>query len=79
MKCRFKHPELGRCQQPPAEGGLCWYHAQARPRHDPYYHRKVVQGLLEPTNGYLEQVEIDALFAGRKRNDGRRLDHYVQT
>tara|TARA_R100000458_G_C8276957_1_gene252363 strand:- start:3760 stop:3927 length:168 start_codon:yes stop_codon:yes gene_type:complete len=44
---------------------------------DENYHKKIVLGLLEPTGNYLGQTEVDSMFAGRMRNDGRRLDKYI--
>lgn len=78
LPCDFTHPKHGRCQQPRCpESGLCWYHEQEKAHHDDYYHRKVILRLLQPTQDYLDEVEVDALFDGRRRNDGRRLDHYA--
>jgi len=45
--------------------------------HDTGYHRKIVEGLLEPSHDVLTSVEVDALFRGRCRNDGRRTDLYT--
>jgi len=79
MKCSFVHPEWGRCQQP-GKGIelLCTYHSQGRDRHDDYYHRKIVLGLLQPTEDYIDAVEMDTLFRGRARHDGRRLDAWTK-
>jgi len=44
---------------------------------DDYYHKKIATGLLQPTGGYLNVSETDTMFAGRPRNDGRRLDNYT--
>jgi len=46
-------------------------------RHDEYYHRKVVAGLISPSHDVLGKTEVDALFKGRTRNDGRRTDLYT--
>jgi hypothetical protein len=79
LPCDFKSILHGQCQQPRRLSGLCWYHEQPREIHDEFYHKKVILGLLQPTHEYLDQVEVDALFDGRRRNDGRRLDHYVES
>ncbi len=73
--------EWGRCQQESRRDGLCLYHYQSTVDedfvHDRFYHRKVVLGILEPSSEVLSSTEVDALFRGRPRNDGRRLDHYT--
>lgn len=73
--------EWGRCQQTARIDGHCYYHNQSIVdpvfRLDGFYHRKIVLGLLEPTAEVLTSTEIDTLFRGRPRNDGRRLDHYT--
>lgn len=43
---------------------------------DRNYHRKIVLGLLEPTDLYLTEDELRATLHGRSRGDGRRLDAY---
>lgn len=72
----------GRCQQKPhGPYSYCYFHyAQSRLPHqhlDEYYHEKIVKGLLTPTGEYLSFAEVDTMFAGRPRNDGRRLDKYT--
>lgn len=54
------------CPQRAGESGLC------------YYHEKQEKDLLQPVDTYLGQTEIDTLFGGRRRSDGRRLDHYTR-
>lgn len=78
--CEFLS-EWGRCGQRRFRDGWCSYHFNAMHidgfRHDPGYHRKIVEGLLEPSHDVLTSVEVDALFRGRCRNDGRRTDLYT--
>lgn len=74
-RCEFLSP-WGRCVQP-AVGELCHYHQEGPDRHDPYYHRKVVEGLVTPTLGWMGAGEERALLSGRRRGDGRRLDAWV--
>lgn len=79
MTCT-EQTQWGQCQQDPLSGGLCgfhWHKAEGRQRNDDYYERKVVLGLIEPTDHYLTQTEVEAMFAGRPKNDGRRLDEYT--
>lgn len=42
-----------------------------------FYHRKVLDGLLEPVDSYLSTAEISSMMIGRRHDDGRRLDAYV--
>jgi hypothetical protein len=74
--------EWGRCQQPNYTRGKCRYHLKAGRsstfRFDRFYHRKIVLGLLDPTEEYVTQVEESAMFRGRARNDGRRLDAWTR-
>jgi len=72
----------GRCRQTSKyDGQWCSYHYFALEvddfRHDPYYHRKIVLGLIQASHDILSETEIDALFRGRTRNDGRRTDLYT--
>lgn len=72
----------GRCVQPKHGAyNYCYYHLAQSVRdynnNDDYYHKKIATGLLSPTGHYLSSSEIDAMFAGRPRNDGRRLDKYT--
>lgn len=70
--------EWGRCQQPTREGAeLCSFHSRLPKNPDRRYHEKVVRGLLQPSWDVLSDVEANALFHGRFRGDGRRLDAYV--
>ncbi|HEX7099333.1 MAG TPA: hypothetical protein VF377_08820 [Acidimicrobiia bacterium] len=55
-----------KCPQPPTATGLC------------HYHQKLKAGLLQEAAEYLSDTEIDTLFGGRRRSDGRRLDHYTR-
>lgn len=73
--------EWGPCRQPQHDGGWCRYHqaAENNPRFtvDRYYHRKVALGMVEHTSEYISQTELDALFGGRPRLDGRRIDQWT--
>ncbi|MEM9605857.1 MAG: hypothetical protein AAGA99_00435 [Actinomycetota bacterium] len=81
-QCQFI-TKWGRCCQP-ASGmmvaglNLCRYHLnriQDDWPHDEYYHRKIAEGLLEPTWSYLNPTELDVLMGQRlPRYDGRRTD-----
>ena len=81
MRCETVSP-WGKCaQETEPEQPLCYYHLamQAEGFHvDRGYHKKIVLGLLQPTGGYLTQTEIDTMFSGRTRSDGRRLDRYTE-
>ena len=44
---------------------------------DRSYHEKVVKGLLVPTWSYMTDSEAYAVMHGRRRSDGRHLDHWV--
>ena len=74
--------EWGRCQQPPFNKGRCRYHDKAAKsptfRYDPFYHRKIVLGIIDPVEAYVTATEERALFRGRARNDGRRLDAWTR-
>lgn len=74
--------EWGRCQQPNFYLGKCRYHHKAKKsptfRYDRFYHRKIVLGLLDPVEEYITITEEMALFGGRARNDGRRLDAWTR-
>ena len=78
--CEFLS-EWGRCAQRSYQDGWCSYHYNAQHldgfQHDRLYHRKLVERLLEPSHEVLTTVEVDALFRGRCRNDGRRTDLYT--
>ncbi len=74
--------EWGRCQQRTRHNSQwCSYHYCASTvedfRHDSYYHRKITLGLIRSSHDTLSGTEIDALFRGRTRNDGRRTDLYT--
>lgn len=73
--------EWGRCKQLPRHESWCSYHYFAAQvenfRHDSYYHEKIVTGLIRSSHDTLSSTEIDALFKGRTRNDGRRTDLYT--
>ncbi len=73
--------EWGRCSQEVAGKLQCAYHHTAGQidgfPHDSFYHRKVVLGLVSPSHDVLGNTEVDALFRGRARNDGRRTDLYT--
>ncbi len=78
--CQFIS-KWGRCAQRQQSEKLCSYHWNSTMledfRHDEYYHRKVVAGLISPSHDVLGKTEVDALFKGRTRNDGRRTDLYT--
>lgn len=44
---------------------------------DPYYERKVVEGLVEPTWDWMSDAEAHALLNGRYKGDGRRIDQWT--
>mgnify|MGYP001172175892 CR=1 FL=1 len=78
--CEFL-TEWGRCQQPKYKNDFCSYHFNAQNVegfiHDRFYHKKIVLALTRPSHDILTNVEVDALFRGRTRNDGRRTDLYT--
>lgn len=80
MRCKRRHKVHGRCQQDARFEGLCGYHLRRLDggRVDPYYEAKVVRGLVEPTDHYMTETEVRALFEGRTKNDGRRIDHWTR-
>ncbi len=41
------------------------------------YHTKLKTGLASRVDSVLTPVELETLFGGRRRDDGRRLDHYT--
>ena len=43
------------------------------------YHLRLKLGLISKVDKVLSTVELDALFGGRRRDDGRRLDHYTKS
>ena len=77
--CQFIS-KWGRCSQRQYSEKLCSYHWGATMiedfRHDGYYHRKIVEGITSSSHDVLGKTEVDALFKGRTRNDGRRTDLY---
>ena len=82
MSCCETITPWGRCQQPKHNAyAYCYFHLAHSVKNnsfvDDYYHKKIATGLLVPTGQYLSNSEIDAMFAGRPRNDGRRLDKYT--
>ncbi len=42
-----------------------------------YYHTELKAGGMTRIDKVLTEVELDSLFGGRRRDDGRRLDHYT--
>ncbi len=64
--CVFKDERCTRCSQT----------VYRRPKFC-FYHEKLDSGLLFRADVSLSKVELDTLFGGRRRNDGRRLDHYT--
>lgn len=80
--CEYES-EWGPCQQEVRRPyTLCPYHWRMlylpRFRVDRAYHEKIARGLLQPADSYLTQTELDAMFRGHSRHDGRRLDHYTK-
>lgn len=81
--CSFEL-DKARCLQPMSVIGLCRYHygSAAREaagltfRHDPYYHAKVVAGLLKPAWGLFTLAQDRAMFDVRAHRDGRPSDQY---
>ncbi len=43
------------------------------------YHLRLKSGLVSKVDKVLSTVELDTLFGGRRRDDGRRLDHYTKS
>lgn len=82
MTCRYRHKAWGSCRQP-AVGRWCEFHGhwigriEAGVMPDQAYHRKIIEGLLEPTWSYLSDIEANTTLRGRRHQDGRRLDLYV--
>lgn len=72
--CEFISP-WGRCRQ--TAHSLCWYHAEPKDRHDPYYHEKVVKGLVGNVAAELRDTDLEAMWRPRRHGDGRRSDQYV--
>jgi hypothetical protein len=77
----------GRCCQPALiSSSLCHSHElwskkadtlKGPFKPDPFYERKIVLGLLQPTFSYMTETEAFAVVNGRYRGDGRRIDQYV--
>lgn len=44
-----------------------------------FYHGKLERGRLEAAHQILTETELDSMFGGRARNDGRRLDAYTRS
>lgn len=44
---------------------------------DPFYERKIVEGLKSPTWDWMSDSEANAVVNGRYRGDGRRLDQWT--
>lgn len=63
--CTFSDERCRVCPQFVYKGTLC------------YYHTKLDKHLLTRADKVLSTVELDTLFGGRRRDDGRRLDHYT--
>jgi hypothetical protein len=73
--------ETMRCRQPPTFGPLCkyHYHAAARSvvfRHDPYYHDKILRGLISSGWGVFSVAQESAMYDIRAHRDGRPSDQY---
>lgn len=81
MRCLADTP-WGQCQQLSFREDLCGYHFQVTQdptfRVDRFYHEKVAKGLVEPTFHWMSSTEVEALFKGRPRHDGRRLDLWAR-
>lgn len=43
-----------------------------------WYHTKMEAGLLQTVDSYINPTELNALFRGRDRHDGRRLDAWAK-
>ena len=43
-----------------------------------FYHGKLEAEKMQPADRYLSETELDSMFGGRARNDGRRLDAYTR-
>lgn len=70
-----------RCRQPPTFGPLCkyHYHSEARGgvfRHDPYYHDKILRGLISSGWGVFSIAQESAMYDVRAHRDGRPSDQY---
>lgn len=81
MRCKKRSRQHGRCRQDARFEGLCGYHLRRRDHQghvDQYYEGKVFKGLVEPTDHYMSETEVRALFEGRTKNDGRRIDHWTR-
>jgi hypothetical protein len=89
VSCGFVLPIPGgdgvSCRQPLFEEGLCRYHwhlavsidSGDRPTVDPYYHRKVLAGLLSPSWGISDAQHRAVLETTEPKSDGRPSDAWV--
>jgi len=64
--CQYRDEDIASCPQKATQGEFCYYHA------------KIVDLSALRAKDVLTDTEIDTLFAGRTRNDGRRLDSYTR-
>lgn len=66
--CKYQDEALASCPQAarPGGSGLC------------YYHSKIIAKKTVRAADVLTETELDSLFAGRPRSDGRRLDAYTK-
>lgn len=81
MRCKARHKTHGRCSQDAMFDGRCGYHLRRQERAgrvDPYYEAKVLAGLIIPTDHWMTETELNALFEGKTKNDGRRIDHWTR-
>lgn len=77
-QCSYVHEVYGRCQQHGQP--FCSYHWGNKPAsNDRYYNEKITRGLLQPVDTYLTPEQIDAMFNGAIKGDGRPIDQYVES
>ena len=64
-QCKYTDEMIAQCSQR-ASTVLCFYHG------------RIASNEMMRTFEYLSDVEVDSLFSGRIRHDGRRLDQYTK-
>jgi hypothetical protein len=81
VRC-YKTNEWGRCEQRSVAGyTFCGFHERRRQDGlpaDRFYDEMVTKGFIEPTDHWMTPSETKAMFDGRRRGDGRRLDQWVE-